>query len=58
MMNAISDTMCDGGQAICQKYKKLYNYINYTVILTIYIKPSVCAVGQPLQKGVSKDTTP
>jgi hypothetical protein len=50
MMDAISDTICNGGQAIRQKQGKKYNYINYLVILMIRIKPSICAFGQPLRK--------
>ncbi len=50
MMDAVLDTICDGGQAIRQKQGKKYNYINYSVNLTIRIKPSVCALSKPLRK--------
>ena len=54
-MNAVADTICDGGRVICRKQDELYNLINYAVILTNFIKPSVSALGQPLRKRDSKE---
>jgi len=48
MMDAVSSTICNDMQSIHRKYKYLHNKINYTVILTIYIKPSVTSLRQHL----------
>jgi hypothetical protein len=49
MMDAVSATIFGGGRAIRQKQDDLYNKINFSVILSIYIKPRVRALGQPLR---------
>jgi hypothetical protein len=48
MMDAVSATIFGGGRAIHLKQDELYNSINFSVILLIYIKPHVRALGQPL----------
>jgi hypothetical protein len=48
-MDAVSATIFGGGRAIRRKQDELYNYINFSVILSFFIKPSVTALGQPLR---------
>ena len=49
MMDAVLATIFGGGRAIRRKQDELYNEINFSVILSIYIKPSITALGQPLR---------
>ncbi len=48
-MDVISATIFGGGRAIHRKHNSTIK-LNTRVILTIYVKPSVCTLGQPLQK--------
>jgi hypothetical protein len=48
-MDAVLATIFGGGRAIRLKQDELHNYINFSVILSIYIKPRVRALGQPLR---------
>jgi hypothetical protein len=47
-MDAVLATIFGGGQVIRQKQDELYNENNFSVILSIYIKPSIRALGQLL----------
>jgi hypothetical protein len=49
MMDAVSVTICDGRQAIHRKFEYWHNLINFSVILSIYIKLRLTALGQPLR---------
>jgi hypothetical protein len=49
MMDAVSATIFGDGRAIRRKQDELYNFINFSVILLIFIKPCLTALGQPLR---------
>jgi hypothetical protein len=48
-LNTVPATIFGSGRAIRQKQDELWNQINFSVILSIYIKPPLRALGQPLR---------
>jgi hypothetical protein len=50
-MNAVPAAMFGGGRASLRKQDWLYYKFNFSVILSIYIKPRDSVLGQPLQMG-------